>query len=192
MNKIIVSGGHGYLLTHVLPYLNNNIIHVSDVYCYQDFLNVDMVIHFASPSDKEDFKKPYMHKTMIDGTINMIDLAKRNEAHFVFASTMGVHTLENDYCIFKYAMEKYIQKELNSYSILRIPRVYSKDRNKGLIKQIKQNNINVNDMNNIIEYITIEDFMEFFFNNYNKQGIFEINQIKYKKNSIKQLSELYK
>lgn len=150
MNKIIVSGGHGYLLTHVLPYLNNNIIHVSDVYCYQDFLNVDMVIHFASPSDREDFKKPYMHKTMIDGTINMVDLAKRNGAHFVFASTMGVHTLENDYCIFKYAMEKYIQKELNSYSILRIPRVYSKDRNKGLIKQIKENSISQIDMLSLI------------------------------------------
>lgn len=189
MSKIVVSGGNGYLFNHIKPLLHDELIYTSNIFLYQDFINVDMVIHFASPSDKEDFKNPYIHKTMIDGTINMVDLAKRNNAHFVFASTMGIYQLENDYCIFKYCMEKYIQKELSSYSILRIPRVYSSDREKGLIKQIKENTISKSDIDKKIKFILIRDFLTFFMYNYKNQGVFEIEEKYYQIESIKHIKE---
>lgn len=188
---MIVTGGQGYLFSHLKIHFDN-IIYINEVKQYQKIIPDDLIIHFASPSDKYDFNKSDMHRTMIDGTVNMVNLAKRMNAHFVFASTMGIYELNDDYSIFKYAMEKYIQRELNSYCILRIPRVYSSDRPKGLIKQIKEDSIPQEDYDTIVKYITINDFVTFFLDNYKKQGIFEVNLDLYQTSQIKQIKQKFK
>lgn len=124
---------------------------------------IDTIMHFASPSDVYDFNdKEKVVTTIVDGTINMINIAKEHHAKLIFASTMGVYEgeLSDIYTTSKLAMENYIKSVYNNYIILRIPRVYSKCRKKGLMRQIRDNTIPAGDMDNIISYITLQDFVD--------------------------------
>ena len=127
------------------------------------YSDIDMILHFASPSDNEEFND--IHKTsttIIDGTINMVKIAQANKCKLVYASTMGVYNplLTDTYCICKAAMDNYIRSVYNNYIILRIPRVYSKCRKKGLMKQIKNKSIPESDYNNVIKFISLESFVQ--------------------------------
>ena len=162
--NILVTGESGYLATALIKQLkNNNIISFNgDVREYKAFSNIDMVLHFASPSDGFEFKdKQRTASTIIKGTVNLLEVAKYNDAKFVFASTMGVYrpAIDDIYCTCKLAMENYIKSVYNNYIVLRIPRVYSKCRQKGLMRQIKENLIPERDMKKRIEFITLSDFI---------------------------------
>jgi len=165
--KILVTGGKGYLASNLLKNLSKNndiILYDGDIRIYKQYKNIDIILHFASPSDIYEFtNKEKTATTIVDGTINLLKVAKYNNAKFIFASTMGVYfNIENvdNYSTYKLAMENYIKSVYNNYIILRIPRVYSKCRKKGLMRQIRENVISEDDNNNIIEYITLSDFIE--------------------------------
>ena len=165
--RIIVTGDKGYLASNIIQTLNkhNEIVsYGGDVRIYKQHENIDVIIHFASPSDIYDFTdQKRTVTTIVDGTINMLKVAAENSAKLIYASTMGVYStvMSNDcYSTCKLAMEHYIKGTYNNYIILRIPRVYSKCRKKGLMRQIRDNIIPEKDMDNNIEYITIEDFIE--------------------------------
>lgn len=127
------------------------------------FNDIDTVYHFAGPSDTFDFlDQKRTASTIIEGTTRLLKLAMRNNARFIFTSTMGVYNAEmNDiYCTCKLAMENYIRSVYNNYIILRVPRVYSKCRQKGLMRKIRDNLIPEKDMKNQVEFITLEDFVD--------------------------------
>lgn len=160
--RILVTGFNGYLASNLILDLNVHEIlryeyDVRDLHMYSD---IDMILHFASPSDSIEFKDAYKTlTTIIDGTLNMIKIARANKCKIVYASTAGVIQPDNIYCHCKLLMEKYIKSDYNNYIILRIPRVYSKCRKKGLMRQIRSNTIPEEDMNSIVEYITLQDFI---------------------------------
>ena len=56
-------------------------------------------------------------------------------------------------------MEKYIKENYNNWVILRIPRVYDKSRKKGLMKKLRLNLVPEEDMNNKIEFLTLDKFI---------------------------------
>jgi nucleoside-diphosphate-sugar epimerase len=122
---------------------------------------IDNIFHFAGPSDDYDFMdETKTIKTIINGTINVLNLAKKNNSKFIFASTLGVETpTENVYCTSKFLMEKYIKNNYNNWVILRIPRVYDKTRNKGLMKKIRLNDIPDKDLDKKIKFITLNSFI---------------------------------
>lgn len=163
--RILVTGFNGYLANELIRNLSRHDIvlyrhDVRDLHMYSD---IDMILHFASPSDNEEFND--IHKTsttIIDGTINMVKIAQANKCKLVYASTMGVYNplLTDTYCICKAAMDNYIRSVYNNYIILRIPRVYSKCRKKGLMKQIKNKSIPESDYNNVIKFISLESFVQ--------------------------------
>lgn len=163
--RILVTGFNGYLANELIRNLSRHDIvlyrhDVRDLHMYSD---IDMILHFASPSDNEEFND--IHKTsttIIDGTINMVKIAQANKCKIVYASTMGVYNplLTDTYCICKAAMDNYIRSVYNNYIILRIPRVYSKCRKKGLMKQIKNKSIPESDYNNVIKFISLESFVQ--------------------------------
>jgi nucleoside-diphosphate-sugar epimerase len=162
--KFLVTGEHGYLAHALITELgiNNVMSYGTDVREYRVFSDLDTILHFASPSDHDEFKdKQKTASTIINGTINLLKVAKYNNAKFVFASTMGVYSpvIDDVYSTCKLAMENYIKSVYNKYVILRIPRVYSKCRKKGLMRQIRENTIPETDMNNVVEYITLQDFV---------------------------------
>jgi len=163
--RILVTGFNGYLANELIRNLFRHDIvlyrhDVRDLHMYSD---IDMILHFASPSDNEEFNDTHKTSTtIIDGTINMVKIAQTNKCKLVYASTMGVHNplLTDTYCICKAAMDNYIRSVYNNYIILRIPRVYSKCRSKGLMKQIKNKSIPESDYNNVIKFISLESFVQ--------------------------------
>ena len=167
--NILVTGERGYLASGLINRLEeyNTIIpygfDVREYYVYHEVNPPTMILHFGSPSDVLEFQdSDKTSSTIIQGTINMIRLCRKSNTKIVFASTMGVYdsSMDNVYTTSKLAMENYIKSVYNNYIILRIPRVYSKCREKGLMRQIRDNTISVEDMDKEIEYITLQDFVD--------------------------------
>ena len=164
--KFLFIGGRGYLGQALIKKLQKE----NDIVVYPNDIRVrisstekfDTVFHFAGPSDDYDFAdKKKTITTIVDGTINVVNYCLVNNIKLIFSSSMAVHhiKLNDNYSTGKLAMENYIRSILKDFLILRIPRVYSKCRKKGLMKKIRNNQVPVNDLNNVIEYITLDDFV---------------------------------
>jgi len=193
---ILITGENGYLGSSIIDTLHHHhtiIMYDGDVRNEKRFDQVDMIIHMASPSDRYDFQdKCKTVTTIIEGTINMVSLANIHNAKLIFASTMGVHTfnVDDEYCSCKRAMEHYIKASCDKYLIMRIPRVYSSCRNKGLIKSLKDNTVQNYDMNKTLNYLDLNDFKKQFISSMLLENtIFEFSKIK--TNTIKEIKEIY-
>jgi nucleoside-diphosphate-sugar epimerase len=183
--KILLTGGNGFLGKHLCKYLSCNndlIVYDKDIRLpITEILDIDTIIHLASPTDFEDLKdKNKVVTTIIDGTLNMLNLARKTKSKFIFASTMGVYEkdLYYNYGNCKLSMENYIMNTYKEYIILRIPRVYDKSKIKGLMKQLRRGTVKESDLNNIVNFIYIDEFIDQtlkYINNTN--GVFEYNNI---------------
>ena len=162
-----LTGSKGFLASHLIEPLTKKFNVDCDTRDVRDIIKhrrkYSMVMHFAGPSDDYDFMDQFnMSTTMINGTMNMLDLAASNNSKFVFASTLGVEQDDphKPYISYKLAMEHYIKSVYNNYVILRIPRVYSRDRKKVLIKKLREGVVPEQDMNNVVEHLNIDKFVD--------------------------------
>ena len=190
MMNILITGERGFLLRNCkFLFKDCNVQYYKPNTQYYD---IDTIVHFASPSDTFEFKdKLKLSKSMIDLTIELIKLAQELDAKFIFASSMAAEYLDNDYGINKKAMEQYIESYLSDYLILRIPRVYGVDKDKGLMKKIRLNEMSEFDLKNqTVEYIDIEDFKMWFTNVINKTGIQKYIK-QQRKNTIQEIKDIY-
>jgi nucleoside-diphosphate-sugar epimerase len=156
----LVTGSRGFLCGHLCKYLINPLDY-GNVLSYYDIDHISAVYHFAGPSDDYDFKN--VEKTLdtiITGTRNMLNVAKHNQAKFIYASTAGTEVPNNVYCYSKLLMEQYIVDNYDDYVILRIPRVYDSSRKKGLMKKLRLGHVSQNDLTNVVNYITLDSFLE--------------------------------
>ena len=179
--KILLTGGNGFLGKHLCKYLSYNndiIVYDKDIRLpITEILDIDTIIHLASPTDFEDLKDANkVVTTIIDGTLNMLNLARKTKSKFIFASTMGVYdkNLYYNYGNCKLSMENYIINTYKEYIILRIPRVYDKSKIKGLMKQLRRGTVKESDLNNIVNFIYIDEFIDQtlkYINN--KNGVYE-------------------
>jgi nucleoside-diphosphate-sugar epimerase len=94
--KILVTGGTGYLGTHIRQYFeaddlsrrsNLNILNLQDVTIIGDY---DVVIHLAAHLDKSPEGVGQSFLTNVEGTVNVLREIKEN-AVFIFASTKDVY-----------------------------------------------------------------------------------------------------
>ena len=190
MKNVLITGERGFLLRNCkFLFKDCNVQYYKPNTQYYD---IDTIVHFASPSDTFEFKdKLKLSKSMIDLSIDLIKLAQELDAKFIFASSMAAEYLDNDYGINKKAMEQYIESYLSDYLILRIPRVYGVDKDKGLMKKIRLNEISKFDLKNqTVEYIDIEDFKMWFTNVINKSGIQKYIK-QQRKNTIQEIKDIY-
>ena len=190
MKNVLITGERGFLLRNCkFLFKDCNVQYYKPNTRYYD---IDTIVHFASPSDTFEFKdKLKLSKSMIDLTIELIKLAQELDAKFIFASSMAAEYLDNDYGINKKAMEQYIESYLSDYLILRIPRVYGVDKDKGLMKKIRLNEISEFDLKNqTVEYIDIEDFKIWFTDVINKTGIQKYIK-QQRKNTIQEIKDIY-
>ena len=156
----LVTGSRGFLCGHLCKHLVDPLDY-GDVCHYYDIDHIGTVYHFAGPSDDYDFKDAEKTlDTIVNGTHNMLRVAKRNNAKIVFASTVGVESPNNVYCYSKLLMERYIIDNYDDYIILRIPRVYDSSRKKGLMKKLRRGHVSQTDMSNVVDYITLGQFLE--------------------------------
>jgi nucleoside-diphosphate-sugar epimerase len=184
--KVIASGQEGFLLRNTLTEYDWEMAQLGGCGLHK---GGDLVIHFASPSDSDGFKdSKKLLEANFDMVVGAVMEARRQKCKLIFASSMAADTLENDYGALKRAAELYIQSKLDNYVIMKIPRVYGADRNKGLMKKIKEGNID--DWDKVVEYIDIDDFKQWFDDILNKNGIQYYNN-KFKTNTIKEIKEKY-
>jgi nucleoside-diphosphate-sugar epimerase len=166
--RILVTGHKGFLCSHLIERLSpsNNIIRFGgDVRQSRIYTSIDAIIHFASPSERKDFKdREKTATTIVDGTLNLLQIAKHNRAKFIFASTVGVSfaapNVNKIYESSKLGMDTYIQSVYNDYVILRIPRVYGSERSKGLIRVLRENLVPEEDMEQELDYLTVDQFVD--------------------------------
>jgi nucleoside-diphosphate-sugar epimerase len=94
--KTLVTGGSGYLGTHVRRYFDAddlsrrsglNILDSQDVQMVSDY---DLVIHMAASLDKSPNASDEVFLTNVEGTINILKNMRR-DATFIFASTKDVY-----------------------------------------------------------------------------------------------------
>ena len=94
--KILVTGGSGYLGTHVRRYFSaddlsrrsgHDVLNLQDVSIVRDY---DMVIHLAAHLDKSPSSSGQTFLTNVEGTVNVLREMKEN-AIFIFASTKDVY-----------------------------------------------------------------------------------------------------
>ncbi len=134
--------------------------------------------YFYTPIDCRTFKD---FRKFVGSTILLLLMTISNRK-IVYYSSESVTEENNLYSFFKKLHERILRK---SDLILRIPRVYSKDRNKGLIKVLKDGTYK-GDKDISLEYITDLDFREFYIRNLNKEGIVKYDS-KYKINTVKEI-----
>jgi nucleoside-diphosphate-sugar epimerase len=186
--KVLTTGKSGFLLRNTLSLFDWEIIEYEFGKSYED---IDLVLHFGSPTDIYDLSdKEKTAFSMIDLTIKVVYESISNNCRIIFASSMGAEFLEDEYSIYKRAMEQYISANVDDHLILRIPRVYGFDKQKGLMKRIRLNEIPETDLNNKIEYIDILDFTHWFKRILSEKGVKYYNEKK-RNNTIKERKDIY-
>lgn len=191
--KVLFTGSRGYLCRSLVRQMNHHEITYHDnLNSRMFYVDIDIIAHFAGPSDDYDFKdERRVMSSIIKGTKNVLNIARSTGAHFIFASTKGVEKPNNLYTCCKFVMEKYIQTHYTNYCILRIPRIYSSCRNKGLMKKIRLNDIPKEHMQKTVSFLELQDFVAQTLPVFdNKQsGIHEYNGLKTK--TINEIKKLY-
>lgn len=191
-----INGHRGFIgkaLIKLLKEKNISYIELPRVLTENDLKGITKILFLSSPSDNNDFKNRYNTSiSMMDDYIKNVNMLRNTNIFCIFGSSLAVedtNKYSNDYTIFKIAIERYIASQLEFWGILRIPRVYGKNREKGLMQTLKYNYI---DDGSTIEFIDIEDFtpnLLFVIENINNHNIinFETN----KKMNLREIKNYY-
>ena len=191
-----INGHRGFIgkaLIKLLKEKNIPYIELPRVLTENDLKGITKILFLSSPSDNNDFKNRYNTSiSMMDDYIKNVNMLRNTNIFCIFGSSLAVedtNKYSNDYTIFKIAIERYIASQLEFWGILRIPRVYGKNREKGLMQTLKYNYI---DDGSTIEFIDIEDFtpnLLFAIENINNHNIinFETN----KKMNLREIKNYY-
>lgn len=142
------------------------------LFCAAELEGVTKILFLSGPSDVDGFKDKVQTATsMVNDYIFNIDYIKnvcrtynRDLPEIIFGSSIAaseINELEDEhvqYGVYKAMMENYIKAHFENYRIIRIPRVYGKDRKNGLMKFLRERPLE-SFHNKKINFIDIDDFI---------------------------------
>ena len=175
---IITYGEKGYLLSNILKSIN--------IKC----IDKNLLFFFSTPIDIKNDNDLNKYKNSQNLLNDAINLCKKYKLKMIYASTEAVLYESSLYKEYKLQDEKNIITNLEDFVIFRIPRVYSHDRNKGLIQNLRDKKIPLDDFSKQVEYITLNEFLIWFDKHYKDNGIINYNLSKHK-NTIGQIKQIF-
>jgi nucleoside-diphosphate-sugar epimerase len=163
-----VGFGDGFLLKEIVKQAKNrdflfvtNNLKLLLKFCKES--QIDEFWHFACPAGNFENEYSKIYKTFRD-THKIIKFCNKHNIRLIYAGSMGENDCEcldiyqKFYNCSKYVNTFMIQKESENCLCLIIPRVYGKDRDKGLIKKLKDNTFNGSKTSRV-EFIDLNDFV---------------------------------
>ena len=163
-----VGFGDGFLLKEIVKQAKNrNFLFVTNnlklllKFCKSN--QVDEFWHFACPSGNFEVEYNKIYKTFRD-THKIIKFCNRHNIRLIYAGSMGENDCEcmdvhqKFYNCSKYVNTFMIQKESENCLCLIIPRVYGNNRNKGLLKRLKDGTFE-GPKTLSIDFIDLNDFV---------------------------------
>lgn len=178
---MIIYGKKSYLLSNLLMDLKlSNELHLLDNFC----------LFFMTPISIENNNDLNKYNDSQLKLKEAILLCNENNLKFLYASSEAILKENSIYSRKKIEDEQCIKKYLNNYIVFRIPRVYSQNRNKGLIYKIKNNLIPEKDYLKKVEYITLNEFINWIKSSLNLNGIINYPFEKHN-DSIKNIKNIF-
>ena len=121
------------------------------LFCAAELEGVTKILFLSGPSDVDGFKDKVQTATsMVNDYIFNIDYIKnvcrtynRDLPEIIFGSSIVASEINKQeeyiqYGVYKAMMENYIKAHFENYRIIRIPRVYGKNRKMGLMKFLRE------------------------------------------------------
>lgn len=163
-----VGFGNGFLLKEIVKQAKDRdfVLVSNDLkgllkYCKNH--RVDEFWHFACPAGNFESDLDKIYKTFRD-THKIIKFCNKHNIRLIYAGSEGeydcecVNTFQKLYNCSKYVNSSMIQKRSKNFLVLVIPRVYGKNREKGLIQSLKDGTFNLPETFSI-DFIDINDFV---------------------------------
>ncbi len=187
---IYCTGYNGFLLSSFRKFRTDlkfyNII--NDDYSIKKFSleDDDYIFDFGFPiSDEFNVKMSIATKN----TIELVKKCSSTNAKYIYASSKGAKNPVTVYDHFKFANEQVIKNFVKDYLIVRIPRVYARNRKNGLIQSLRNNSVKPWDFHRTIEYSTLDNFLIEFYSVLDNSGIVELHENR--KNTIQEIKEIF-
>jgi len=196
--RILITGYKGYIGNHIIKskefdtvdfiFFQGDVREISNWERYQNE-SLDFIFHAGSPAaNLDEYTETYIKESILKGTRNAIALSNFTGSTLVNFSTRGIYNSKNIYEKTKKISYVETINTCDKFINLIIPRVYSKDRKKGLIPKL--NTIPKKDMHRNIQYITITHFLKRL-----KDGIKNDNDyilfFPFRENTIEELKEIF-
>lgn len=166
MTSILTVGEKGFLLSNILK---NNILENTIPFkdFQDDFSTVSELWFFGTPIDASNVERLCDYSTFFE----CLKVCQKYGIKMIYASSYAVMYDDNLYAKVKSEHEEYIRANLKNYLILRLPRIYDKTRNAGLMKLLRENKVPSKDMSREVTYCTLNMFLDFIENVKSSKGI---------------------
>lgn len=201
-DRVLITGYKGYLATHIQDNINLDYIifdgDTADISNWEKYYytNVKYVMHFGSVgsvgSNLDRYSDKEIQKSIINSINNAILYCNATKSILIEASSEAIlYNGEDSYTKYKKESHVRVLNSCDKYISYIIPRVYSKDRNTGVIRKLKDSLVPLHDMNNIVNYINIKQFIKQFKKElyYNKNKVVRFKDLH--RSTLKTLKETY-
>lgn len=166
MTSILTVGEKGFLLSNILK--NNILENTIPFKVFQgDFSTVSELWFFGTPIDASNVERLCDYSTFFE----CLKICQKYSIKMIYASSYAVMYDDNLYAKVKSEHEEYIRVNLKNYLILRLPRIYDKTRNAGLMKLLRENKVPKKDMQKEVTYCTLNMFLDFIENVKSSKGV---------------------
>lgn len=175
--KILITGINGYV-AKIFDTVLLNTDHVVtttslrgtelEEYLYEKGKNIDILIHCGMPSSNDTYSDKELHEGIILQTDRLAAICRREKIYLIFPSShvvdYGDGEINNNYKQCHIEASRLIARTGTSgglkYSIIKLPRIYSSERKKGLINSLRENKVPESDMCKAISYTDKEDIYD--------------------------------